>query len=116
MHSSLQAITHRTELDCTTPGDLFLVGHGGYPCAKFNSKSPIVIHGDLLWVQEDHPYLTSVDRMERGAGYDLVNIEVHDSNGNLHQAKGYHYKHNPGGPRIESGNFLDTLTSRPRRG
>ena len=98
------AVSDQVE-NCTAEGSLYFAWSGNsYPVAKFDE--PGVIKGDLLYFIEGHPETDAVIRMEVGAGYEMQDIEVTTPDGKTIEAFGFHYKHDPDGDHIASGDWI----------
>lgn len=94
--------------DCTAEGRIYFVHHGGgYPVAKFDEVGTIL--GDILWFDPKHPEYESVVSMEIGAGYELRQVSVTTPEGDTMDCQTFHYRHKPGGPRIEDGDWAKAV-------
>jgi gamma-glutamylcyclotransferase (GGCT)/AIG2-like uncharacterized protein YtfP len=91
--------------DCTIEGKIYWVsGDGGYPVAKLDLSGRIL--GDVLWFPKESPVWKSIDRMERGAGYDLWDVVATDPEGEEIKCSAWHYMGTPRGKLIPSGDWL----------
>ncbi len=95
----------RIDRNCTTNGQIFFVSElGGFPVAKLDAEGTII--GDVIWLEEGGEDHVSIDRMERGAGYEMRSIQVCTPEGRTFEAYAWHYKYEPMGPLIEDGDWV----------
>lgn len=92
------------ENDCAVEGKIYFVsGSGGYPVAKLDRSG--TIWGDVLWFPKDSQEWKSIDRMERGAGYDLWDVVATAPDGDEINCSAWHYLWEPNGKLIKSGDW-----------
>jgi gamma-glutamylcyclotransferase (GGCT)/AIG2-like uncharacterized protein YtfP len=90
----------------TTQGDLYV---SGLPFADFNGMGTIT--GTLLEVENEHPSVENVARMEKGAGYEERTVLVTTPDGQSVYALAWHYKSVDRFSkdfRVPTGDFTDT--------
>lgn len=93
-------------LDGSISGAIYCVGPmGSYPVAKLDEPGRIAV--DVLVFDTDSPEYESVCRMERGAGYELRQVEVELTDGTTMTAGVWHYLRPPRGPKVDSGDWND---------